>query len=161
VLAAALGAAAADIRFQYTPRGKPALAGDLGDAPQFNLSHCDDLAVIAVGAKHGVGVDLESIRPIAELEAIVKRYFSHAEQSAILAERRDSPHSFFWHWTLKEAWLKADGTGLSGLVADVELTTGADGRPRLRRVGGTALPYVLHHWTPAPGFIAALAVASG
>jgi 4'-phosphopantetheinyl transferase len=159
VLSDVVGTAPRHLRFQYGARGKPALAAD-AMAPPFNLSHCDDLAVIAVGDSTAVGVDVESIRPVAELDSIVREYFSLAEQAAILADGRETPRAFFRHWTLKEAWLKADGTGLSGLVSSVELTTAADGAPRLRHVDGALLPYTLHEWTPAPGFVAALAVAS-
>jgi 4'-phosphopantetheinyl transferase len=160
VLAEVVGAAPADLRFRYGPRGKPALDDGARWAPQFNVSHCDDLAVIAVGADSGVGVDVEAIRPVTELEEIAREYFSAAEQAAILADANEVPRAFFRHWTVKEAWLKADGTGLSGLVSSVELTAAADGSPRLRRVGGADLPYSLHEWAPAPGFVAALAVAS-
>jgi 4'-phosphopantetheinyl transferase len=160
VLSDVVGTAPRHLRFRYGAHGKPALAAD-PPAPQFNLSHCDDLAVIAVGDAAAVGVDVESIRPVLELDSIVRQYFSPAEQAAILAEAHETPRAFFRHWTLKEAWLKSDGTGLSGLVASVEVATAADGAPRLRHVGGAWLPYTLHEWVPAPDVVAALAVASG
>ena len=159
VLADVVGTSPARICFQYSVRGKPSLADGLG-APEFNLSHSDDLAVIAVSVEAAVGVDVECIRPVAELEGIISKYFSPAEQAVILADAREAPHAFFRYWTLKEAWLKTDGTGLSGLVSSVEVIRAPDGTARLRHVGGAALPYVLHEWVPRPGFAAALAVAS-
>jgi 4'-phosphopantetheinyl transferase len=159
VLGRSIGVAPEALRFRYSFHGKPALEEAFGGAPAFNLSHCEELAIVGVGGTGSVGVDVERVRPLLSLEAIAREYFSSREQSLILADAPEYPRAFFWHWTLKEAWLKADGIGLGGLVKDVEAASDG-GRPVLRRVGGEALPYLVHDWRPAEHFLAALAVAS-
>jgi len=60
------------------------------------------------------GIDGEELNRPCEVVAIARRYFSRAEQEALLAmtpgrQRR----RFFELWTLKEAYIKACGMGLS------------------------------------------------
>jgi 4'-phosphopantetheinyl transferase len=61
-----------------------------------------------------VGVDVERIRRDMELESIARRYFSQREVAELLAlppEQREI--AFFNGWTRKEAYIKAQGLGLS------------------------------------------------
>jgi 4'-phosphopantetheinyl transferase len=102
---------AVDIR--YAEHGKPYLSGPYGDL-QFNVSHSDGVALLAFCRGKMLGVDVERIREDVEAEDIAKRFFSPAEQSALLhlsAERRRQ--AFFACWTRKEAFIKAIGDGLS------------------------------------------------
>ncbi|MEL6977416.1 MAG: 4'-phosphopantetheinyl transferase superfamily protein [Pseudomonadota bacterium] len=110
------------LRFALTPTGKPVLNPVLNDEEadggaaardplHFNLSHCGALAALALAAAP-VGVDIEQVRPIepgamalalAPEEAARLREASGAEAKAM----------FFRAWTLKEAFLKGDGAGLT------------------------------------------------
>jgi 4'-phosphopantetheinyl transferase len=113
LLAAHTGAAPDRIAFRETSHGKPHLAWPSpGRELSFNVSHTRALVACAVAWERDVGVDVETIRePPLEL---VDRYFAAPEARAILAlpeaERRDA---FFAVWTLKEAFIKALGRGLS------------------------------------------------
>lgn len=93
-------------RFERGQRGKPSLPS----AKPFNLSHSGDYAVLAVSSG-SVGVDLERIRPIDWVK-ISARFF-HPFERAFLAESADPQAAFFWIWTLKESYLKAEGLGFS------------------------------------------------
>nr|MCU0624624.1 hypothetical protein [Gemmatimonadaceae bacterium] len=64
ILGAALGVAPGALVFDHGPQGKPALAGSPG--VHFNLSHSEDLAVLAVTTRGPIGVDVEAVRPIPE-----------------------------------------------------------------------------------------------
>jgi 4'-phosphopantetheinyl transferase len=114
ILAAYRGVPACSINFQVDHYGKPELAASLTDDPlYFNLSHSDELALIAVSRSGPLGVDIERIRPLPDLEAIATQYFSPKEQAAILrlpAEQRLL--AFYRCWTSKEAFIKALGMGL-------------------------------------------------
>jgi 4'-phosphopantetheinyl transferase len=90
--------------------GKPHLQPP---ALQFNLSHTDGLVVLAVSDTMPVGVDVEQTsREVAAL-ALAQRYFSTREVKALEAlDGTAQRELFFAQWTLKEAWLKAKGTGL-------------------------------------------------
>ena len=110
------------VAFRFGPGGKPELAGPWppGDAPllRFNVTHSDDLALIAVSLDRELGVDLERLRTISEAARIVESYFTAAEQAQFAAlEEPVSASAFLRGWTRKEAILKAKGVGLAGLAS--------------------------------------------
>ncbi|MCE5188212.1 MAG: 4'-phosphopantetheinyl transferase superfamily protein [Eubacteriales bacterium] len=100
------GEGARSARFERGGRGKPSLP----NARPYNLTHSGDFAVLAVSSK-AVGVDLERIRPI-DWQHISARFF-HPDERAFLAESSNPESAFFWIWTLKESYLKAEGLGFS------------------------------------------------
>lgn len=92
--------------------GKPYL--DVKDAFGFNLSHTDDLALLAVGAMPDIGVDVEMLHLPKDIRALAHSVFSPAENAAFATLADDALVTpFFNCWTQKEAVLKALGTGLS------------------------------------------------
>jgi 4'-phosphopantetheinyl transferase len=114
ILGSYAGIAPAAVGFRYGPRGKPALDVDDVDCLRFNLSHSGDRALVAVGWRCELGVDVEQIRPDRELDRIASRFFSPAEVATLLA----LPHAaraeaFYRCWTRKEAYIKAVGDGLA------------------------------------------------
>ena len=81
---------------------------------EFNLSHSGNFALIAVGQEHKVGVDVERIRSDLEQDSIARRFFSANEVAELMAlppDQRD--FAFFNCWTRKEAYIKAQGSGLT------------------------------------------------
>lgn len=92
--------------------GKPRLAGKRG--LRFNLSHSGDLAIVCIASQSEVGVDLESIRPVASAAAIARRRFSTAEANFVEhGEPSEVDRRFLLCWTRKEALGKALGTGIT------------------------------------------------
>jgi 4'-phosphopantetheinyl transferase len=91
--------------------GKPFSRGEL--PLDFNLSHADDRVVFAF-AHCPIGIDVERIRPLPDLLAIAARFFAPGEYDA-MQRLTGAPlqDTFFRCWTLKEAYLKAVGDGLS------------------------------------------------
>ncbi len=103
----------AAIEFSYGSHGKPFLADR---AIEFNLSHSGDWALLAVAVDRAVGVDIERIKPVAELEKLTARFLLAAEHERIVAlDAADRVLAFFRTWTCKEAYLKATGEGLGQL----------------------------------------------
>jgi 4'-phosphopantetheinyl transferase len=104
-----------DWRFENDANGKPALAPGMTGVPlSFNLSHSGGLVACAVAVHADVGVDVESVTRATDWRSIVPRYFSAAEVAQI--DRLPAPEQagrFFELWTLKEAFAKALGVGLS------------------------------------------------
>jgi 4'-phosphopantetheinyl transferase len=98
--------------FETAPDGKPFLPGDRSLA--FNLSHTRGLVACAIGTGMPVGVDAEGATRVSDAGAIAERYFSLSEVAS-LGRRRDAAHKlrFLELWTLKEAFIKAVGVGLS------------------------------------------------
>jgi 4'-phosphopantetheinyl transferase len=160
IVGACIGVRPAALRFRYGHHGKPGLEGSPRPTVHFNVSHSGGTALVAVARTHDVGVDIERVRPVPCLDKIAGGFFSQREREAILGGPREPLEAFFYHWTLKEAWLKGIGNGLSWSLRDVEVCRGPSGMPLMRRVTGTRdwVPCRLRSWSPAPGLVAALAV---
>ena len=107
-----LDAAAEEFTFSYGPSGKPSLGGRFRGALTFNVSHSDDLALIAIGRDIELGVDVEAVRALDDADGIASRFFAPGENERL----RSLPDgirtgAFFACWTRKEAYLKALGSG--------------------------------------------------
>jgi 4'-phosphopantetheinyl transferase len=128
---------------------------------RFNMSHSGDIAVYALSSRREVGVDVEEIRPLADADTIAERFFSrreHAEYRAL--PPGDRPLGFFQCWTRKEAFIKALGEGLSHPLDsfDVSLAPGLPAKLLYVRPGPGIKPsWRLQSFSPAPGFVAAIA----
>ena len=112
-----LGRRPAGLKFLNSPKGKPRL-DDAGAGAElcFNLSHSWNLAVFGIALNRQIGVDVEHIRPFSNMASIAGCYFSESERNAILdTPPNERDRIFFLYWTIKEAYLKATGEGLSGL----------------------------------------------
>lgn len=154
-----LGLAPEQVEFEYGPYGKPSVAGA---ELQFNLSHSQGLAVYAFSLDRPLGVDVEYLRPVPQLLRIAQRYFSPSEQTQLQAlSEAEQIEGFFQYWTCKEAYLKAQGTGLADTMPDTGLIWGE----QAGRIGAGDASTRGHDWSvrvlqPDEGAIAAL-VAPG
>jgi 4'-phosphopantetheinyl transferase len=150
------------LQFSYGASGKPALADALAHGLRFNLSHSEDLMLCAIARCGCIGIDLEHLRPVNNLEDLTQRFFSPQEHAAIhaLPDARRL-RSFFQHWTCKEALLKATGEGLMSLSA-IELAIERD-HAELVNWHNSAKPasaWLLELFTPTPHYVAAIAADS-
>jgi 4'-phosphopantetheinyl transferase len=104
-----------DLRFEYSPLGKPWLC-PASDAPalNFSVSHSNEWALIAVGRDLEVGIDVEHVRSDLNVLSIAGRFFSK-EESDFIESAPDGQRQrlFFDLWARKEAYVKALGRGLS------------------------------------------------
>jgi|SRR5271165_1103849 len=97
--------------FEYTQFGKPFLPDS---KIRFNLSHSEDLAVLAITFEREIGVDVERIRQQKDILDVAERYFSGPEREALRSlPGSDRAAGFYRCWTRKEAYIKARGDGLS------------------------------------------------
>ena len=156
LLAHELNRAPEQIAFSAGPHGKPRLA-DEEPPVRFNLSHSGALALIAMSSLE-VGVDVEQIKPRADLTGVARRVFTAAERAEVEA---GGERAFYRHWVAKEAFVKATGRGISS-VKSFEVALDAPGGPRLTHVGGD--PERAGEWTLAEvevpaGYAAAVVVA--
>jgi 4'-phosphopantetheinyl transferase len=144
-----------NLAFATNEFGKPRLAGD--GQVHFNLSHCEERAVLAISNAE-VGIDLERERPIEHVD-LARRYFHPHEVASITASRDEAEQrrAFFLVWTLKEAVVKALGTGLSTPLDSFEVAIGAS-TPRLAVAPEGALQTWWLHAAMADGYCCALAV---
>ncbi|SFJ92599.1 phosphopantetheine--protein transferase domain-containing protein [Bradyrhizobium sp. cf659] len=112
LLGALTGQAADRMRFETSPLGKPQLV----DAPtglDFSLSHARG-AVAVAAAYMPIGVDIEPLRQISDLDELIEVALS-PEERRTFARTPEALRSrlFLRYWTLKEAILKAAGVGFS------------------------------------------------
>lgn len=99
-----------EIVFDYSPYGKPQV---LDATLQFNLSHSQDTAILAVGKEYPLGVDIEFFSK-RHYERIAEHSFSIDEFKQFLnVPYYLKPLTFFHLWAQKEAFIKACGLGLS------------------------------------------------
>jgi 4'-phosphopantetheinyl transferase len=126
-------------RFAPNAFGKPLVAGPSAARLQFNLAHTPGLVVCLVALGHEVGVDAEDLTRTADHLMLARRYFAASEAAALEAlPPAERPAAFFRFWTLKEAYVKACGLGLSVPLGDFAFTLAADQPPRMsfaERVG--------------------------
>ncbi|CAM4361514.1 4'-phosphopantetheinyl transferase family protein [Deinococcus marmoris] len=111
ILGRALGVQPHALSFEVGLFGKPSVKGG---GLYFSLSRSGDYALLALGRHHQIGIDLELVRPLPELDAIAAQHFSTADQARLDLAGEDKLVTFFDLWTAHEAVLKAAGVGLSG-----------------------------------------------
>ncbi len=125
------------IALRYAFRGKPSLAA--GDsALRFNVSHSQDVSLIAIAKDTEIGVDVEQVRKLSDMEALAKRFFSPVEHEQLLGQRpHDRPATFFRLWTAKESFIKAQGDGLAFPLDQFDVRLDEQGAARLESIRGS------------------------
>ncbi len=123
ILAAELGVEPAELEFVSGAHGKPALPDHPGIV--FNMSHSDQLALVAVARDlpegSEIGVDIEGLRDVSNLDDLAAVHFTALERAELARCEPESRHELFLSgWTRKEACLKAIGSGLSIAPATFE-----------------------------------------
>jgi len=111
VLGDRLGRDPARLEFDRTcrcgePHGKPTVAG----GPGFSFTHAGAVVGVAVLDGGPVGLDVEPVRAMPDLDGVARHVGAPAE-----------PAAFFRAWTRKEALLKATGDGLASPMAAIVL----------------------------------------
>lgn len=157
----------ADWRFVRSRDGKPGIDPLAGPSDlTFNLAHTAGAALLAVARGREVGVDVERRDRVVKARELIRRYFSPEERTVLekLPEGRLRDR-FFLYWTLKEAYLKALGSGLALPLGSFGFQI--TGR-RPYRIGFAGFPGAegeeARSWrfaliSPRPPYIAALGIA--
>jgi 4'-phosphopantetheinyl transferase len=163
LLAARLGARPESIELACGPHGKPRLSGRFADSDlRFNVAHSGDIAVYAFSRGREVGVDVEAVRAIPDVDAVAARFFSRRENEAYRAlASGDRAFGFFNCWTRKEAFVKALGNGLRHPPDSFDVSL-APGEPaRILRIGnepGRYCRWRMAGFVPLPGYVAAAVI---
>lgn len=149
------------LRWRPSADGKPALVED-GNV-RFNCSHSDELALIAVACGEEVGIDIERIIAARIDRLVAQRHFAPDELAALEALPPELwPRGFFNGWTRKEAYLKARGVGLALPPESLSVSLTPGQPARLLRVADSGVAegtWSLYSLAPAPGYVAAAAIA--
>lgn len=104
-----------DWRFRSNRFGRPEIAdGEISARLRFNISHTEGMTVSAVARGVEVGVDVENWARREALMEVAESVFTTGEFAALGKLKGESRRRrFFELWTLKEAYVKARGQGLS------------------------------------------------
>lgn len=145
-----------DWTFVTNSYGKPRMSPDLQSDVYFNVSHTKSVIVCALAKTPDIGVDIEDRIP-DDFRLIAKSYFAPTESDWLASAANDvEAHSrFLAIWTMKEAYIKAVGKGLSlplgsfsvvdpaSGIAKVTKSDSADRSFRLRQLSLFNLPVAL------------------
>jgi 4'-phosphopantetheinyl transferase len=103
------------LEFDVNAYGKPRLRPRAGSpCPGFNLSHTHGLVAVAVAHEEDIGVDVENSQRTTGWADLVKTVFTPEEQAELWrCPAGQRQQRFYELWTLKEAYIKARGMGLS------------------------------------------------
>ncbi len=160
-----------ELEFSLGEYGKPEL-GTPGIQPslQFNLTHTEGRIAIALHHHRTVGIDIEQLRPVTNLDRMCNHCLTPEETQTVLPLQDASAcHRFLQYWTTKEALLKAKGVGLNQPMNQFEVLLAKDSlTPQPVQVQmGKFLESVknqnlenfhLYQWQPETDYVAALAV---
>jgi 4'-phosphopantetheinyl transferase len=148
---------AAEVMLRKSENGKLFVSGGV----LFNVAHSKGLAVFAFTHNLEVGVDVELLRPLADLGGVVELTLAPSEAADLESVPAvDRAAAFFACWTRKEAYLKASGSGL-GSPRDVAVTLRPGAPARLVAVQGAPTEpdrWELRSFEPRPGYVGAVAV---
>ena len=107
----------AEWSFVANAHGRPQIANDAVSAAglSFNVSHSGGIVMLGVSRHRAIGVDTEDIVGSRASMAMAEHFCSREEIAELRAEPGDERRSerLLEIWTLKEAYVKARGVGLS------------------------------------------------
>ena len=115
ILCNRLGCENSRLSFEASEHGKPfALVGSAGAPVSFNVSHSGNHGLIAFASGSRLGVDVEVRVPRTDLGGLAQTVFGPGELAEFMMKEEQEKLRFFYAlWTLKEALIKALGTGFS------------------------------------------------
>jgi 4'-phosphopantetheinyl transferase len=157
LLSSVVGGAPQEWRFTAGAHGKPepVAAGPF----RLNLSHTRGLAVAALTAVDDIGVDAEWLNRQPPAHDLAQRYFAPSECAALeAAGPADAGIEFLRFWTLKEAYVKAVGKGLSLPLQSLAFMLDP---PSVSFMDGQAddpAQWQFHQFNPTPDHVVALAL---
>jgi 4'-phosphopantetheinyl transferase len=101
------------IKYTVGPFGKLYLSDPINSEVQFSLSKAASLVVIAVCRRVEIGIDIEEMKPYANLAEVAQTFMTDSELDIFFRlENARKVRAFFQWWAAKESILKATGEGL-------------------------------------------------
>ena len=146
------------IKFCYTDHGKPyVFLKEQHDQIEFNISHSGDIVCMAFVQEAPVGIDVEDILSLPDLDQVASRFFSPGEQLDLnKLSGTEKVAAFYRCWTRKEAVIKACGEGLSMPLDSFQVSL-LPGEPARLLNNPDKRSWLLLDLSPEPGYAAAVA----
>jgi 4'-phosphopantetheinyl transferase len=142
--------------FEETLHGRPEISAQCGSPRlRFNISHTRRVVACIVTSDLDCGVDVELTHRCSDLHDLARTVLAPSEWATIAAASdTERPILFSRYWTLKEAFAKARGLGMS-LAFDQIAFDLFDGSARLHAHSGE---WHFEQWSPTPTHTLATAV---
>lgn len=159
MLSAILGLDAQEIEISHGKNGKPELPPSSG--LHFNLAHSGEFMALAVTRMASVGVDIEQVRSMSDTRSLAEAFFAREECDQLPCAEPGLSAGFFRCWTLKEAFLKSTGEGLSRSLDSFAVRFNDIARTGLLRICNPSddpAKWTLQSFEVRPGYIGALAI---
>jgi 4'-phosphopantetheinyl transferase len=149
--------------FALSPHGKPAIrAPEKYVGVHFSIAHTEGLTACLISRIDQTAVDVEKIRDWEDLPLVAQRVLSASEWSDIQPLSGDAWYArFFDYWTLKEAYAKARGLGLSLDLTKIQFALEASGEARASfatELGDESRRWAFRRISLRQGYAAAIAV---
>jgi 4'-phosphopantetheinyl transferase len=160
ILSQYLNQAPHQIPIEVNTKGKPYLSHHHYN---FNLSHSKNLFLCGITQDSRIGVDLQHIYQISNLDSLVQKYLSPPEQQILKeAPENQTRELFFMIWTAKEAYLKGIGDGFHRLARSITVCKKDNGLLALRikdgMISNHSDEWSIQEIRISPGYKASLAV---
>ncbi len=132
-----------EITFSHSKNGKPSLIKEQNpDNIQFNLSHSNSIAMLAICKNNSVGIDVEYAQRKTDWIGISKRFFTENEQKKLFSlNESQQKEAFFKIWTRKEAHMKVTGLGLSLAPTQFEISVPPEAAKFIGNIQTTDSPF--------------------
>jgi 4'-phosphopantetheinyl transferase len=158
-----LGVEPSRLEFTYGIHGKPSMTSLFnGKLLEFNLSHSNNMAVYIFTWGQPAGIDIEYIHPMKDMDDFALQFFTPNECNLVHSlVGYKKQETFFRIWTCKEAFLKANGSGLTVPINQVEISLTSDGPLKLLSIGDDqeqVARWRLKTFMPVPGYQTSIAV---
>lgn len=108
-----------DVVMARRSKGKPYIAED--ESLFFNISNSGSRCVYAFTRIGEVGIDLEELRTLNDLDDMIEKNYTATEQRYINQVPEERAKRFFQLWTVKESYNKAIGEGMRLTPENIEL----------------------------------------
>jgi 4'-phosphopantetheinyl transferase len=137
-------------------KGKPFLVNE--PSLFFNIANSHEICVYAFSRDAEVGIDIEKIRELPDLDQLIEKNLTPREKAFFLKNPDHRLSLFFQFWTFKESYLKAIGEGMRLTPENLEFLVD-DGTIRLRSVtyGFEATEWLFKRFTREVNYTGTLA----
>jgi 4'-phosphopantetheinyl transferase len=115
-----------ELKFRYSQYGKPDVDSSESECLKFNLSFSGNLMAVGISAHIDIGVDLEEIKQLDNINDIANDHFS-LEEFTFFKNDSDITSTFYKIWTRKEAFIKGVGKGMFYPLKSFSVKLGSKG----------------------------------
>jgi 4'-phosphopantetheinyl transferase len=152
-----------NIQLAYTQTGKPLLSSrDKTSDICFNQAHAAEVGLYAFARGRRIGIDLEAIHPVDEIDRVAEMNFSPREFRNFKEVSEGARLKAFYDcWTRKEAFLKAVGNSVTYPLHEFEVSLEPGAPAQLLSVHGSheeAAKWSMHDLRTQDGYAASLVV---